>query len=160
MSLWQCLLLVAGFNALTRAWWPAFAATSLLVNWCICTTASEALGYQFHYMLLSAVDLATAAFLLLMPASRAQILLCVTYVVALCCHASFAVVGGNDVSEYYYWWALHYIAWSQFWITFFWGMYEAGRRAVGGSDHRSGVDAGGHLLHPLAGVTIRSGEDA
>lgn len=160
MPLWQSLLLLAGFCALFRAWWPTVAAAALLANWCVCTAASQALGYQFYYMLLAAVDLATAAFLLIMPLSRPQILICLTYVIALCCHAYFAIVGPTPATEYSYWWQLHYIAWSQFWIACIWGMYDTGCRLGGRGDRGRSMDAAGHLHHPLAGVVIHRREDA
>jgi len=160
MPLWLCLGLLIIACIVFRAYQPAFATVALLVNWGICAFVSKVLGYQFNYMLLSSIDVATAAVLLFLPHSKWPLLLVFTYVAALCAHAFFALVGPNPYSEHHYWWAMHYVAWSQFWIALAWGSYDTGRRIVGRGDNRRGLDTVDNLSHPLAGVNIRSGGEA
>jgi hypothetical protein len=102
------------------------ASALLLANWAVNTWIAEATGSQFNWAAMSFVDFATAAVLIAgARPTRAQILVACIYAYELVAHASRAL---GPMSDYTYWYALHYGAWAQAWVIAGWGGYDGCKR--------------------------------
>lgn len=103
----------------------------LLANWVVNTFIAERTGTQFNWEIMSFVDLTTAVLVIKTAPNRCQLVIAIIYAYQLFCHALRGVIGPGALSDYIYWYALHYGAWAQFWTVLIWGGHDGYKRYSG-----------------------------
>ncbi len=150
-------LAVVAFVAFGRDHAPLTRTTwAVLANWVVNTAFVMASGVYDPFWLFLAVDVATAAIILVRPAGFIQALLGTTYLVQVAMHCGYgwALVSNIDRGEGYndmrllYWQALTATAWGQLAVLLFWGAWHGRkgryirdilhRHRVPDAAHRSG----------------------
>lgn len=132
-SMWlipTCLIALCCFAAALRKPRMFGTATVLLVNWGINTAVVQWTGQIYPWPWFLCVDYLSGLVLLIVAGRPTLWQAIVTASFALECiaHGAFGLTKETPWTEYYYWYSLYYIAWSQFWVVTGWGLCDlAGR---------------------------------
>lgn len=143
-----CLTAACVFGAVQRNWRMSGTGLVLLANWVINTGVAQWTGQNYPWPWFLSVDYLSGLVLLIVAGRPTLWQAIVTALFAIECvaHGAFGLTRQTAWTEYYYWYTLHYIAWSQFWIVTGWGICElAGRRlrhARGTPSHIVGMERG------------------
>lgn len=127
----SCLFAACVFGAVLRKPRMTGTALILLLNWIINTAVCQWTGEPYPWPWFLSVDYLSGLVLLIVAGKPSLWQAIVTALFALECiaHGAFGLTRQTAWTEYYYWYALHYVAWSQFWIVTGWGICDlAGRR--------------------------------
>lgn len=126
-----CLLLSGLFAIALRNWQMLGAASILLLNWRVNTTVVEwsQQAYPWSWFLCTDYISGLVVLLVALKPSLWQAIITALFALECIAHGSFGLTKETAWTVYYYWWTLHYVAWSQFWIVTFWGLCELAGRA-------------------------------
>lgn len=144
----SCLILAGIFAGVLRNWRMMGAAGILLANWAINTSVVNWTGQSYPWAWFLCVDYLSGMVILIVSGKPTlwQALIAALFAFECIAHGAFGIKGRTIWTEYYYWYTLHYVAWSQFWIVTSWGLCEiAGRRvghARGAPSSVAGVERG------------------
>lgn len=126
----SCLIAAVGFAGVLRN--PRMAGTAIILfaNWAINTAVCEWAGQHYPWPWFLSIDYLSGLVVLFVAGKPTLWQAIVTALFALECvaHGAFGLTRITPWTEYYYWYSLHYIAWSQFWIVTGWGLYDLARR--------------------------------
>lgn len=126
-----CLLVASIFGAVLRNARMSGTALILLGNWAINTAVCQWTGQNYPWPWFLSVDYLSGLVVLFVAGKPTLWQAIVTALFALECvaHGAFGLTRITPWTEYYYWYSLHYIAWTQFWAVTGWGLCDlAGRR--------------------------------
>lgn len=128
-----CLITICGIAAVLRNWRMLGTAAVLLLNWAINTTVCQWSGQNYPWPWFLSVDYLSGLVVLFVVGKPTLWQAIVTALFAIECvaHGAFGLTRITPWTEYYYWYSLHYIAWSQFWIVTGWSLCDVAGRRLG-----------------------------
>lgn len=134
--LWSVLLGMSLVAVALRERTIALCAVALLFNWITNEAMYLATNDQFSWESMATFDWLTAFFIFWCStkAMAWRALLVLTYACELIAHVGYGLSLRNDVAQYEYYYALHYLAWAQAAVIVTWGTSD-GIRRVCGSHH-------------------------
>lgn len=140
-----CLIAAAVFALGLRNWRMLGAAVILLANWAINTAVVEWTGETYPWSWFLSVDYLSGVVVLIVAGRPSiwQYIVTASFALECIAHGAFGLTRETPWTDYYYWWTLHDVAWSQFWFLIGWGFYELAARGFG---HVRGAPS------PVAGV--------
>lgn len=127
-----CLAALVVLAAVLRKPRMLGTAAILLVNWGINSGVVAWTGQNYPWAWFLCVDYLSGLVLLIVAGRPTlwQAIVTASFAVECVAHGAFGLTKETPWTEYYYWWTLHNVAWSQFWVATGWGLCDlAGRWA-------------------------------
>ena len=128
----SCLLAVIGFAVVLRKPRMFGTAAVLLANWVVNTGVVSWTGESYPWAWFLCTDYLSGMVLLMVAGKPTlwQVLIAALFALECIAHGIFGAKGRTAWTEYYYWYTLHYVAWSQLWAVTSWGLYEVAGRGL------------------------------
>lgn len=128
----SCLLAVIGFSVVLHKPRMFGTAAILLANWAVNTGVVSLTGENYPWAWFLCVDYLSGMVILAVAGKPTlwQAIVTALFAVECVAHGIFGVKGRTAWTEYYYWYTLHYAAWSQFWVVTSWGLCDLAGRSV------------------------------